>query len=202
MCGLLMALDKEVAERKVLKAYAQERRSSVGLGKLLDSKQPGYAKVGKCSYCISCPLSAVLYQGWQHALWLLVDLEGWLQPTVVTYSTALDACAKASEWQQALGLLQRMGRRGLELSPVVQTTGISALGRGGKWEMALQLLGELQVRRLEAQVLAYNAAISACDRGNQWRRAVFLLGEICEAPGSMLGILCAFWGKDPFFFLG
>ncbi|CAN0557002.1 unnamed protein product [Ectocarpus sp. 8 AP-2014] len=37
-----------------------------------------------------------------------------LQPNVVCYGAAVDACAKGGQWERAVGLLQEMGDAGVE----------------------------------------------------------------------------------------
>ncbi|CAE8585534.1 unnamed protein product, partial [Polarella glacialis] len=142
------------------------------------------------------------WQRWQRALELLaeVHLRG-LQPTVITFNAAVNACTSAGEWQQALELLGSLRRAGLEPSQATFHTLLAACDVAGLWELALQLLTQLQQctlpvgsspkkEPLEARLpqaghyqwadpqLAYGAAISACSRAQQRGVAMALLQEL------------------------
>lgn len=63
-------------------------------------------------YC--CCVPACLGQ-WQRALNLLHQMaEEGLQPNVVCYGAAVDACAKGGQWERAVALLEEMRAAGVE----------------------------------------------------------------------------------------
>jgi pentatricopeptide repeat protein len=101
-------------------------------------------------------------------------------PNLVSFNSALDACAKEGKWSWALSLLDRM--RGLppSLQPnlISYNTAIDACARQGRSHEALDLLTELKHRGLEPDDVTYNSAMRACGRAGEWRRAMDLLAEM------------------------
>ncbi|CAK0833635.1 unnamed protein product [Prorocentrum cordatum] len=88
------------------------------------------------------------------------------------WTTAVRACGKHTQWQQALSLLRNMVETKLEPSVISYSTGISVCRKGGQWKQALLLFSEMLAATLELDVISYSAGISACEKGGQWRQAI------------------------------
>ena len=68
--------------------------------------------------------------------------EGFLQPNVISKSSAISACEKGGQWPQALGLLFSKRHNHLLPDVISYTFVIIACEKGGKWQQALGLLQE------------------------------------------------------------
>ena len=75
---------------------------------------------------------------WHAALALLAEVG--LGADKVTCNSAISACGRASEWQQALGLLELMEKKLLEADTISCNSAISACEKAGKWQEALSIL--------------------------------------------------------------
>jgi pentatricopeptide repeat domain-containing protein 1 len=56
-----------------------------------------------------------------------------LEPDNITYSSAISACEKGGQWQQALALLDQMPEKGVTANVITCNAAISACEKGGKW---------------------------------------------------------------------
>jgi pentatricopeptide repeat domain-containing protein 1 len=63
-----------------------------------------------------------------------------ITPNVFSYSAAISACEKGSQWENALELLREMDKCGITPNVVSYNATISAFEKGGQWEKALKLL--------------------------------------------------------------
>lgn len=61
-------------------------------------------------------------------------------PDVVTFSTAISACADGREWKQALLLLREIPATGALPNKISYNAVIAACGKGHQWKAALGLL--------------------------------------------------------------
>ena len=68
------------------------------------------------------------------------------------------------QWEQALSLLQEMGRSQLQPDVVSYSAAISACEKGQQWEQALGLLQEMWRSQLQPDLISYNSAISGCEK--------------------------------------
>ena len=119
----------------------------------------------------------------------LIDLG--LQPTVVTYNTAIAACEKCGQWERAWVLLRNM-REVHDLPPNVLSYSslIKALARGRQWNHAIAIAGEAQRSGLVLSPSSFEIAIKSCafvynyNDGpayavkDPWRWAVALVDEM------------------------
>ena len=100
------------------------------------------------------------------------------EPSVISYNSAISACAKGQQWEQASRLLVEMRSSLLEPSVISYNSAISACAKGQQWEHASRLLLEMKSSLLEPSVISYDSAISARAKGQQWEQASRLLLEM------------------------
>jgi len=107
------------------------------------------------------------------------SLSSSIEPTLITFNAAIAACAKASNADRALELLDEVRAAGMEPDAYTYNATISACAKGGRWELALELFSTMRdLERIEPDVFTYAAALTACDRGGLGERAVELLREM------------------------
>ena len=75
---------------------------------------------------------------------------------VITYAVLASTCAKGTEWQSVMGLLQQMPSLGFQADVITYAASISACEKGRQRQRALER-GQLQL----------NAATSACEKGKR-----------------------------------
>ena len=100
---------------------------------------------------------------------------------VVSFSAAISACEKGSQWERGFHLLERMPQAKCAPDQVSLNALISACEDSGQWQMALELLSQMPAASIVPDVTTFSAAISACGQGSQWQRAVQLLQDMPEA---------------------
>eukprot|EP00929_Paragymnodinium_shiwhaense_P081461 TRINITY_DN42628_c0_g1_i1.p1 TRINITY_DN42628_c0_g1~~TRINITY_DN42628_c0_g1_i1.p1 ORF type:complete len:561 (+),score=116.37 TRINITY_DN42628_c0_g1_i1:293-1975(+) len=95
-------------------------------------------------------------------------------PTVVTYNTLIRTCDRASDWQAALQLLDRMVTSTSSPAPDIVSfnTALSACESSQRWDVAIALMEALPAQKLEADVVTISTAVSACAGAAQWRLAI------------------------------
>ena len=67
-----------------------------------------------------------------------------VQPNVISFNSAINACGRGSRWPLAVQLLQRLRRRALQ--PTVASFGapVAAVGRKRLWRQALRLVQTME----------------------------------------------------------
>lgn len=143
---------------------------------------------------------------WHRALQLLAELPSKaLQPTVVSYNTAISACATV--WQIAMMLAHRtdvqrdvitfnaamssldqdvlqwqrafhlfLSLRRNDLLPSVVTCSTAMSVVGHRWDVALHFL-ETSDLGVRADVVMYSAGINACGKCQEWEQALWTLAS-------------------------
>ncbi|CAJ1345309.1 unnamed protein product [Effrenium voratum] len=133
---------------------------------------------------------------WVWALQLLRHLQEApkLIPDLISFNTAVGACALGTAWQRGLALFARMPCRPdavtyssltapwpvqlallwqalKEVQPdtVLFGSAISTLSRSSQWQRALLLFSEMETRRLQPNAITLSAGIGACERGSLWQ---------------------------------
>ena len=103
-----------------------------------------------------------------------------VEPDTYSYSGAINACASAGRWEDALDLMAQMKKGGPKTRPnrITYTGAISACSRAGEWEHALRLFDEMRNNGLQADRISYNAVVSALRIGMQPDRAYEIWGEM------------------------
>ncbi|CAJ1336977.1 unnamed protein product, partial [Effrenium voratum] len=111
--------------------------------------------------------SAVAQVGaWPEALRLLNTADSnQLQADVITGSSAMSACERASRW----AALQLPWAPRARKDVAVCNALISACEKAAQWPVAVHLLGALQ-----PDAITFSSAISACEKRNEWEMALAL----------------------------
>jgi len=97
---------------------------------------------------------------------------------IVSFNSAINACARGKQWQCALEVLQEMRTEFIKPNVITYNASISACEKGLQWKKALQLLSEMKTEGVQPTVITYNASISACEKGLQWEKALQLFTEM------------------------
>ncbi|CAE7281245.1 unnamed protein product [Symbiodinium natans] len=129
-----------------------------------------------------CPANLIMYNAamgacgvrWRQAVQLMSELSrvSRVDRDVVTYTSAISACAAAHRWQTALHLLAELQNQ------VTFTSAISACGLGLEWQPALSLLQELRAEGGRGNVVTFLAALTPCGMVQRWRQAMQVLQEL------------------------
>eukprot|EP00434_Breviolum_minutum_P043519 symbB.v1.2.038799.t1/scaffold6179.1/size20273/2 len=121
---------------------------------------------------------------WQEALAVFVEMKGQdvarsqgytsCEPRLVgqamslsCFNSALSACSRCSEWQQALQVWDQRTLHDMVSSGLL----IRAMERAGKWSLGLELFD----KESKLGTVAFTAAISCCAMARQWQSALRLL---------------------------
>ena len=110
-----------------------------------------------------------------------------LQPTAISYNSAIHAFALSAEWKDASSLLQDASCRRLEDVSMCNSL-ISALAKCTRWARALHALSALTHGPLKCTPTSISAAISACQR-DLWHSALRLLATALELHVQADGVM-------------
>ena len=113
------------------------------------------------------------------------------RPTEVTYTTAMDAHARAGDPPAVLRLFEEMVAAGLRPDAFSYTTMVSAHARTANVEAAVDLLERaMPAARVTPTVVTWTAALHACARARPPRRreALRLFGRMREARVAPNGV--------------
>ena len=96
-----------------------------------------------------------------------------MQPTLVTYNTLMNACAKGGLYYTVLELYEDMLQQGLGPDVITLTALITACKQQGFWEESLELVAEFsRDRRVRLNTIACNALIATVGRAGRWQYAL------------------------------
>eukprot|EP00178_Gracilaria_changii_P015843 TRINITY_DN444_c6_g1_i1.p1 TRINITY_DN444_c6_g1~~TRINITY_DN444_c6_g1_i1.p1 ORF type:complete len:902 (+),score=108.60 TRINITY_DN444_c6_g1_i1:11124-13829(+) len=102
-------------------------------------------------------------------------------PTIVTYSIAIDACAKgggAVAVDQAFELLNEMKRSGLEPNLVTYNSLIHACARAKRIDLAFNILNYLRKDRIVPDIVTLCSLVDACGRSGDISRAFQVIEQL------------------------
>ena len=109
------------------------------------------------------------------ALRLLTSMQkAGVSPTVITYSVAVDACARAGgavAVDQAFELVTEMRRVGLEPNIVTYNSLIHACARGRRADLAFQVLDTIKLEKITPDIVTLCSLVDACGRSGQISKA-------------------------------
>lgn len=110
-----------------------------------------------------------------------------IAPTVVSYNSAITACARVKKMPAALRLLGEMSSRsGLKPDLYSYAAIMSGLAKARKPKRALELLGEMRAAGVEPDVVCLTSAMEACESKGASKEAA----EVLEQVGGCVGV-CA-----------
>eukprot|EP00439_Symbiodinium_sp_Y106_P066875 s153_g10.t6 len=113
----------------------------------------------------------------------LQDEWPWL-PDIVAYGAAIDACASATQWLQAVALLGDLRSARLSPNVVVYENLFASFERSGSWEEAIALLDELCDQQLMPDANTWRAVLRACEESSMWQAAVELVAAMRRSSSS------------------
>ena len=101
----------------------------------------------------------------------------WPLADTVSFNSAMEACAKAGQWEEGVALLPRMLQAGVRPDIKSFAASLACLRAGGKWERAVELLEELEAGKhgLSPDLGCYGAVMATLGEAGQWERALDLL---------------------------
>ena len=70
------------------------------------------------------------------------------------------------QWERALGLLEEMGRKRVELDSITYNAAISACSKGGQRERALEVLEEMEHKGVECSTITYSTVMRRAGSGS------------------------------------
>merc|ERR1712151_617896 len=94
-----------------------------------------------------------------------------LEPNVITYTAASNACEKALQWEPTLLLLEDMKRDGVQLTSASCNAVITSCASADQWALALEVLQWTRTVGIRPSPVACGAAVKACERGQRWQIA-------------------------------
>eukprot|EP00434_Breviolum_minutum_P008207 symbB.v1.2.007238.t1/scaffold401.1/size211429/9 len=152
----------------LMKAFAG-RSMDVLLG-VLDSLEEAE---GSMDYMARCEL-IMLLASWgsrQDALKLLTRVRQEGKLSVLLFSRAISACAKARQVDEAIFWFDEMQRAGIKPDTVAWNSIISACARDGRAAEAEMWLGEMEASGMKPDVVSYNIVINICAKSGRPQEA-------------------------------
>ncbi|CAE7307905.1 MRL1 [Symbiodinium sp. CCMP2592] len=104
----------------------------------------------------------------------LAALHDAAEPDLVSFNSAAAACARATQWPQALRLLGNLAANALRADQRTWTPLLPVL----PWPRALQVLRHLEARSLHLDPPLLSAAVAATARARAWAATLQLLNEL------------------------
>ena len=101
-----------------------------------------------------------------------------IQPNVISYGSAISACAKGQQPDRALQLLDMTREQGIAPNIVCYSAAIDAMESKGSWEMAMGLLEQMESEGIAPNVVTFTAAVSACASAGRWNESLQLIQDM------------------------
>lgn len=109
------------------------------------------------------------------------DVSCGLEPTIISYNTAIDTCAKSGNILAAERYIAKMQEVQLEPNVVTYSTVIHACARAGDVAKAEVWLSQMARAGVDANVISYNSVIHACAKKGEYERAELWLSKMLKA---------------------
>jgi pentatricopeptide repeat protein len=103
-----------------------------------------------------------------------------VQCDVLSYTSAISACEKCSEWQRALSLLQDLHLRSLSPNRITYIAVAAACDKASAWQPALTLLADMTQHGLAPGADMYFVVLLALVGCNRLSQALLLYREAVE----------------------
>ena len=139
--------------------------------------------------CLGAAFSSI--SRWELALFACVAAPkaSGLHPNVVSYSSAMTACERASQWEMAFELFKEARDVG-ESNAYSLSSAIIASGQAQKWQVALDLFNN------QHGLVVFNATLTALERATRWQLAGELLLKVSEADAVSYSAVAAACTRD------
>jgi pentatricopeptide repeat protein len=126
-----------------------------------------------------------------------------VKPDVVSYTLAMEACARARRWEASLEVLNEMTVRGVALDQRASLLALDVCAKANDWNKALLLLKDRGQSRE-----CYERAMAAFGTAGEWEKVLWLLDRcvrwstpamhifVCPLLSSLSGlcdVCCAGW---------
>ncbi|CAK9058787.1 unnamed protein product [Durusdinium trenchii] len=105
--------------------------------------------------------------------------------TLVSYNSAITACARASQWHRAILLLQSFQSE-TSADIISYNAAIHSCEEPGMWEVALDLWEQLGDMSLQKNAVTFGSMISTCAKASQWELALDVLERQSSRGASSL----------------
>ena len=109
--------------------------------------------------------------------------ENEIQPDVVTYGTAMTACARGERHDQCKILFDQMVSSGIEPNKYTYNTALWSISKCGDWQRGLDLLTQMNQSTNESvrpNVTNYRKVIEVCQKHGREEEVQILLKEIAN----------------------
>ena len=108
---------------------------------------------------------------WEWALDVLENMSSMqCLPDAISCTAAMNACAKAAEWEASLELLAKT-----TVDNYVLNAALNSCEKAGRWDIALNILEKFAPL---AGLITYNAAIGSCKQDGRWKRCLLLWQDL------------------------
>lgn len=129
---------------------------------------------------------------WKEAIALLEEMIAGgpkIAPTVVSYNSAITACARCNKMPAALRLLAEMSSRsGLTPDHYSYAAVMSGLVKARNPKRALELLEEMRAAGVEPDVVCLASAMEACESKGAPQEAAEVLEQVCVWGGRSCSV--------------
>ena len=95
----------------------------------------------------------------------------------------MSICAVAQRPKEAVSVLDRMGKAGVNAGLSSYNIAVSALAHQGQWRKALKIITYMEKQAVWPDTKTYTSAMEACAKAGEWQRALLLLEEMVAQKG-------------------
>ncbi|CAK0910897.1 unnamed protein product, partial [Prorocentrum cordatum] len=106
--------------------------------------------------------------------------------TDLHYDMVINACERAGEWQQVVGVAARMGARGINPHEISCNSVLKACVNIGEWQVARNLLSSMEGSGTALDCRAYATVLQGCTAAEQWDQAIDLFEHVRESSPSLV----------------
>ncbi|CAE7836914.1 unnamed protein product [Symbiodinium sp. CCMP2592] len=92
-----------------------------------------------------------------------------INASLVSFNSAISACARSGHWQGAVALLDRITESRLVPDMFSLSSAVGACSKGHNWETALQLVAAFRGARLPVDITALGSVGAVCEEPRKLR---------------------------------
>ena len=115
-----------------------------------------------------------------------LPVRGAAAPDVYSYTSVIDAFAKAGELERALRILEDMRHARVRPSLATLNALVSACRSGGQWQRALAIVEEMRRSGIEPDDQSLTLIVAACEAQGEWEEVASSLTEGVAAGDGFL----------------